>query len=93
MAVKIKVEKGRHLSYRVFSIAEKSNEVSQSKEYDELEAELKRLLEEIKRLEKDVKKKIQKELLPLIRREIEKLRKWLHEFHPDDEPEPQKVPI
>ena len=37
-------------------------------------------LEELKDLEKDLKNKFQKEILPLLREEIEKIRKKLEEF-------------
>ena len=69
-----------------------SNQVSQNEKYEELERELKELIEEMKRLEKEVEEKVLKEMLPLIKREIEKLRKRLREWHREnDEPEPIKV--
>ena len=59
---------------------------------DEIEAELKRLMEDVKRLEKVIKKRIEKDVLPHIKREIEKLRRWLRELQPEeDDVSPQKT--
>ena len=73
------------ISCRVSSAEYQSGIISQTEEYKKLEKELKDLVEEMKRLEKDVKEKLRKEILPLIRREIEKLRKQLREFHLEDD--------
>ena len=79
-------------STQVFAAAGESNPLPQTKEMDEIEKELKRLMEDVKRLEKVIKKRIQKEVLPHIKREIKKLRKWLRELQPeDDNPDPQKT--
>ncbi len=88
-ALEIKDDKGCGILNRVFSDNERLDRDSQGKEYKELEKELKKLLEEMKRIEKDVEEKIRKKILPLIKREIEKLRRWLRELHrEDDNPEP-----
>ena len=77
---------------QIFSADDKSNQSPQNKEYEELKEELKGLMEEMKKLEKETKNKVKKEILPLIRREIEKIRKWLKKFHPeDDESEPIQI--
>lgn len=77
---------------QVSLITEKSNQVSQNEKYKELKEKLKDLMEELKRLGKDIEKKVIKEILPRIKREIEKLKKKLREFHfYDDEPEPVEV--
>jgi len=77
---------------RLLSAAGNSNQIPQGKEYEELKEELNELLEEMKRLEKEAESKIQKEILPLIKREIEKLREWLRKYHPeDDELEPIRI--
>lgn len=54
-------------------------------EFDELEEELERLTEELKRFEKETEKKIRKDVLPALKKEIEKLRRWLREYYPDRE--------
>jgi len=65
---------------------------SQQHDYEDIERELKRLLEVLKILEKEAKEKVQKELIPLLKREIERLRKWLEEFRPEkDNPQPNKT--
>jgi hypothetical protein len=59
----------------------------------ELEEQLGLLLEELKKLEKDAEEKFRKDILPYLKREIEKLRKRLKEFSPGKEeaPQPQRV--
>ena len=75
-----------------FSLADQSDPNPQSREYKELKEELKLLMDEMKRLEKDIEKKILKKILPLIKREIEELRKRLREFRlEDDKSEPKKI--
>ncbi len=56
-------------------------------DHDELQNQLEGLMDELKRLEKDVRGKIQEEMIPLIRREIERLRKWLKELRHDKDPQ------
>ena len=61
-------------------------------EEEDLDRAFEDLIKELKRLEKDVKDKVRKELLPHLKREIERLRKWLREFNLDGEPqEPVKT--
>jgi hypothetical protein len=59
----------------------------------EVEEQLRLLLEELKRLEKDAEEKFRKEILPYLKREIEKLRNRLKEFSPGKEetPQPQRI--
>jgi hypothetical protein len=61
----------------------------------ELEEQLKLLLEELKKLEKDAEEKFRKDILPYLKREIEKLRNRLKEFSPGKEeaPRPQRVQV
>ena len=88
-AMEIKNDKECSILNRVFSDNERLDRDAQGKEYKKIEKELKKLLEEMKRIEKDVEKEIRKKILPLIKREIEKLRRWLRELRPkDDVPEP-----
>ena len=63
-----------------FPVSEKSDDRSTKKEYEELEKELQSLLDEFKKLEKEARDKIRRDVLPVIKREIEKLREWLKEF-------------
>ncbi len=69
---------------------EESNGGSKGNEYDELEAEMKRLMDEMRRLGKEGKERFMKDVLPRIRREMEKFRKKLREFHREDE---DSIPI
>lgn len=61
----------------------------------ELEEQLRLLLEELKQLEKDAEEKFRKDILPYLKREIEKLRDRLREFSPGKEeaPQPQRVQV
>lgn len=65
---------------------------SKGKEYEELQKELKGLLEELKRLEHETREKFIKEILPQLKKEIEKLRERLRQWHPDShEPERKRT--
>jgi hypothetical protein len=59
----------------------------------ELEEQLRLLLEELKKFEKDAEEKFRKDILPYLKREIEKLRNHLKEFSPGKEeaPQPQRT--
>ena len=61
----------------------------------ELEKQLRLLLEELKGLQKDAEEKFRKDILPYLKREIEKLRNRLKEFSPGKEktPQPQRVQV
>ncbi len=62
-----------------------SRSESDREEHTKLEEQLRVLLEELRVLEKEAKEKIQKEILPYLRREIEKLKEWLRDFQPRKE--------
>ena len=79
-ADEIRSNAGHHLISFLSPAAEHSKNGPQSEEYKTLQKELNRLLEELKDLEKDLKNKFQKEILPLLREEVEKIRKKLEEF-------------
>jgi hypothetical protein len=94
MALEIKVDKEGGVSYRVISADGISDQDSESEELKEIEEQMKRMLEGLKRLERELRKKVQEELLPIIRQEMERLKKWLRELQPEDEEKkPQKVRI
>ena len=61
-------------------------------EYEALQEELGQLMEEMKRLEQEIRTKVRRELLPRIRQEVERLRKWLEELDLEKEtPGPLKT--
>jgi Skp family chaperone for outer membrane proteins len=62
-------------------------------EYRKLEDELKRLLEELKRLEKNMEDKVQNEIIPFLRKEIEKLRERIRRFRMDEKPRESERPV
>jgi len=62
-------------------------------EYRKLESELKRLLDELKRLEKSMEEKVQNEIIPFLRKEIEKIRERIRRFRMDEEPPQDERPI
>lgn len=65
--------------------SDREDQDSNKGNYEALEKQLKALSDEIKRLEKNVRDKIHKEMLPHLRKEIEKLKKWLKELRPEKE--------
>lgn len=85
MALEIKVDKEGGVSYGAVSVDGSSDQDSESEELKEIEERMKQMLEEVKRLERELRKKVQKELMPIIRQEIERLKKWLRELQPEDE--------
>jgi hypothetical protein len=54
---------------------------------------LKRLAEEMKRSGQSVRKKIKEEFFPQLKKEMEKLRKRLHEFGREDEMKPLEIEL
>jgi len=76
----------------LFPVEEKSDQDYRHEEYKALEKKLKELLKDLKRLEKMAEDKIRNEILPLIKKEIERLKKKLREFRfEEDESEPIKT--
>ncbi len=67
--------------------------ISESDEFKRLERELNDLAEQMKRSRKSIHDKIQKEVLPKIKKEIEKLRKRLQELGRDEELEPLETQV
>ena len=62
----------------------------QSKDlHEDLEKQLKSLLRDLEKLEKDAKEKMTKEILPYLREEIERIKKRLKEFRLEREKEDQ----
>ena len=60
---------------------------SEQKEQKDIEAQVKKILEQIKQLEKKLDKKMQKEILPVIREKLKKLREWLKKYKKGGEEE------
>ena len=70
--------------------AEMTGQPVQSKEsHEDFEKQLKSLLRDLEKLEKEAKEKMTKEILPYLREEIEKIKKWLKEFRLEREKEDQ----
>ena len=63
--------------------------------HEDLEERLKSLLRDLEKLEKEAEKKMTKEILPYLREEIEKIKKWLKEFRLEKEEEdpPERIRI
>jgi len=55
------------------------------KEVQKLEDELKKLLDELKRLGNDMQDKVQNEIIPFLKKEIEKIRERIRRFRMDEE--------
>lgn len=54
---------------------------------EDFEKQLRSLLKDLEKLEKEAKDKMTKEILPYLREEIEKIKKWLKEFRLEKEKE------
>lgn len=65
--------------------------IPESEEFKRLEDELKYLYDEMKRSGKEVREKIQKELLPLLEQELEKLRERLQKDGREEELKPLEI--
>jgi hypothetical protein len=52
---------------------------------EEIQKEWKALLRELEKLEKEADKKMRQDVLPYLRKEMERLRKWLREFELKEE--------
>lgn len=52
---------------------------------EDIEKQVKSLMEELKKLERDVRGKVRKEVLPRLKQEIERLREWLRKIDPKRE--------
>jgi peptidoglycan hydrolase CwlO-like protein len=68
----------------------------QSKEsHEDFEKQLRSLLKDLEKLEKEAKDKMTKEILPYLREEIEKIKKWLKEFRLEREKkdQPERIRI
>jgi peptidoglycan hydrolase CwlO-like protein len=68
----------------------------QSKDlHEDFEKQLRSLLKDLEKLEKEAKDKMTKEILPYLREEIEKIKKWLKEFRLEREKEdpPERIRI
>ena len=57
--------------------------------HEDFEKRMKSLLKDLEKLEKEAKEKMTKEILPYLREEIERIKKWLKEFRLEKEKEDQ----
>jgi peptidoglycan hydrolase CwlO-like protein len=60
---------------------------------EDLEKQLRLLLKDLEKLEKEAKEKMTKEILPYLRQEIERIKKWLKEFRLEKEDRPERIRI
>lgn len=78
-----------HRPEGLISLEEKKNRDFLGEGVEDIEKQLKSLMEELKKLDKDVRGKVRKEVLPRLKREIERLREWLRKMEPKrDQDEP-----
>ena len=62
----------------------------QSKDlHEDFEKQMRSLLKDLEKLEKEAKEKMTKEILPYLREEIERIKKWLKDFRLEKEKEDQ----
>ncbi len=65
-------------------------QADQSKDlHEDFEKQMKSLMRDLEKLEKEAKEKMTKEILPYLREEIERIKKWLREFRLEREKEDQ----
>lgn len=57
--------------------------------HEDFEKQLRSLLKDLEKLEKEAKEKMTKEVLPYLRQEVERIKKWLKEFRLEREKEDQ----
>jgi len=70
--------------------AEIAGQPVQSKDFHEdFEKRLRSLLKDLEKLEKETKERMTKEILPYLRQEVERIKKWLKEFRLEREKEDQ----
>jgi ABC-type transporter Mla subunit MlaD len=65
--------------------------IPESKEFERLEKELKKITEELKRSGREAAEKIQKEVLPRLEKELEKLKEKLRKFRKKEEVKPLEI--
>ena len=63
--------------------------------HEDFEKQLKSLLKDLEKLEKEAEEKMTKEILPYLREQIEKIKKWLKEFRLEKkkEDQPERIRI
>lgn len=72
--------------------ADDTKEPAEEDPAGDLEEELNALIQELKKLERDARKAFEEEVLPRIRKEIQRLREKLREFDPEEkQPEPRET--
>ena len=72
--------------------ADDTKEPTEEDPAGDLEGEINALIEELKKLERDARKVFEEEVLPRIRKEIQRLREKLREFDPEEKrPEPRET--
>lgn len=70
-------------------LQERENSHPLDKGVEDIEKQMESLMEELKKLERDVKDKVRKDVLPRLKQEIERLREWLRKTVPKkDQNEP-----
>ena len=95
--LEIDIEKGlAYLKKEFGKFQEQVDKVPESEEYQELKKKLTNLVEQLKLATKETNKKIQKELIPKIIRELDKIENMLRKYgeekqdeSPEDQPEDQ----
>lgn len=76
------LEEVRRVATPFIASKDGSDEGPGNGEYEALQDQLKALMDELKKLEEDAENKIRKEMIPFIKREIERLREWLKKLRP-----------
>lgn len=57
--------------------------------YEDIEKKVKELIDELEKLQKEASQKLRKEVIPLLEREIDRLKEWLRDFRLNRKNEPR----
>jgi hypothetical protein len=79
------------LKKRLKEFSNELRQVPDSDAFKNLEKELGRLAEEMERAGKETRERVEKEILPYLKRELEELREWFRHFGGDKDLKPREV--
>ncbi|MEW6668433.1 MAG: hypothetical protein AB1512_24740 [Thermodesulfobacteriota bacterium] len=73
------------------AVAERLDRDRTDGSFEDMERQLRDLLQELEKLESEATEKLRKELIPMLKKEIRKLKKWLREFRFREKEKPEPV--
>lgn len=73
----------------LFLIGEQPGPDAESKGLEDIERQVKELLQELEKLQREATRKFRTEVAPQLQKQIEKLKEWLRDFRLEKKKEPQ----